>query len=271
MNGVRPSDWLWKEGGGYYTQSEEELIKQPLLPDMRWLRDRRLIGVFKRYGNLAAGSAVLEVGCGRSPWLPYLARHERCVAAGVDIEPVAAQLARANLSGAGAKGDILCRDAFDLKQNEDLIGKFDLVYSLGVIEHFDDAARRLAVLAHYLKPKGRLLTMVPNLQGVNWALQRLADRKLLEMHVIYNAKQLRWVHEAAGFQTIAGGYVGFFDGFLTSAVGVPSGARRRIHQWLCWASNMGCTAWTRLVNGVATPELSWVAPLVFYVGRQTSP
>src|SRR5436309_854954 len=117
MNGVRPSDWLWKEGGGYYTQSEEELIKQPLLPDLRRLRDRRLIEVFKKYGNLAAGSAVLEVGCGRSPWLPYLARHERCVAAGIDIEPVAAQLARANLSGSGAKGDILCRDAFELKQN----------------------------------------------------------------------------------------------------------------------------------------------------------
>src|SRR5438132_11911477 len=104
MNGVRPSDWLWKEGGGYYTQSEEELIKQPLLPDMRWLRDRRLVGVFKRYGNLAAGSAVLEVGCGRSPWLPYLARHERCLAAGVYMEPVAAQLARANLSVAGGEG-----------------------------------------------------------------------------------------------------------------------------------------------------------------------
>ena len=269
MNGVRPSDRLWKEGGGYYTQSEEELIKHPLLPDFRRLRDWRLLGLFKRHANLSAGSAVLEVGCGRSPWLPYLASHERCVAVGIDIEPFAAQLARANLAGSGAKGDILCRDAFDLKQNEDLTGRFDLVYSMGVIEHFDDADRRLAVLARYLRPEGCILTTVPNLQGVNWALQRLADRKLLEMHVIYDAKKLARVHEAAGFHTIAAGYVGFFDGYLTSTAGVPWGARRRIHHWLCWACNMGSAAWVRVINGVATPELSWAAPLVFYVGRHT--
>jgi 2-polyprenyl-6-hydroxyphenyl methylase/3-demethylubiquinone-9 3-methyltransferase len=259
---------LWKEGGGYYGETPEELRKQPILPDLRRLLDRRLLALFERYAKLTVGSRVLEVGCGRSPWLPVLALQLSCSVVGVDIEPFAAELARANLSGAGAKGEILCRDAFDLNENEDLAERFDAVYSRGVLEHFDDPSRRLGVLAKYLRPEGRILTTVPNLRGVNWLLQRLADLERLEMHVIYDSKKLARVHEAAGFETIAAGYVGYYDGYLT-ATGTSTGrVRRGIHGWLCWASSMCCEAWVRVASGVATPELSWIAPHVFYVGRR---
>jgi SAM-dependent methyltransferase len=267
---VRPSDSVWKVGGGYYVETVEELRNQPLLPDPRRLPDRRLLALFEQYANLTVGSRVLEVGCGRSPWLPLLALQMGCSVVGVDIEPFAAELARANLSGAGAKGEVLCRDALDLTQNEDLVGRFDVVYSLGFIEHFDDTIRRLGVLARYLKPGGRILTTVPNLQGVNWLLQRLGDLERLEMHVIYDSKKLTRVHEAAGFETIAAGYMGFYDGYVT-AVGESAGrARRWIHGWLCWATGMCSAAWLRVARGVDTPEFSWIAPHVFYVGRRVS-
>lgn len=71
--------------------------------------------------------------------------------------------------------------------------------------------------------------------------------------MIYNAKRLAWIHEAAKFQTIAAGYVGFIEDYLTSAPSVPGAARRWIHQWLCWMCNMDCTAWARMVNDTATP------------------
>src|SRR5207245_888957 len=99
----------------------------------------------------------------------------------------------------------------------DLLERFDLVFSMGVMEHFDDVVDRLAILAGYLRPGGRILTTVPNLHGVNWTLQRLADRETLEMHVIYDPPRLRLAHEKAGFRTIAAGYLGFFDGYLSSA------------------------------------------------------
>lgn len=268
--GVRPSEGLWKEGAGYYTQKTEELRKQPLLPDLRRLRDRRLLGMFERHANVTAESHVLEIGCGRSAWLPYLGQRMRCPVVGIDIEPFAAELARANLDGAGVKGEVLCRNAFDLKANEDLLERFDLVYSMGVIEHFDNAAERLADLAKYLRHEGRILTTVPNMHAVNWALQRLGDRATFEMHVIYNARKLVQIHEAAGFETIAAGYVGFFDGYLTSSAGAQGRLRRRIHRWLCWALNMGAEAWVRLSNGTATPEMGWTAPYVFYVGKRVS-
>jgi 2-polyprenyl-6-hydroxyphenyl methylase/3-demethylubiquinone-9 3-methyltransferase len=193
-----------------------------------------------------------------------------CSVVGVDIEPFAAELARTNLAGAGGKGAVLCRDAFDLNENEDLVERFDLVYSMGVIEHYDDPIRRLGVLARYLRPGGRILTTVPNLRAVNWLLQRLADLERLEMHVIYDSKKLARVHEAAGVETIAAGFVGFYDGYLTAAGRSTGRVRRWIHGWLCWASSMCCEAWVHAAGGVATPELSWFAPHVFYVGRRVS-
>jgi 2-polyprenyl-3-methyl-5-hydroxy-6-metoxy-1,4-benzoquinol methylase len=267
---VRPSEGLWKEGSGYYTQKVQELRKQPLLPDMRRLRDRRLFEIFDRHANVTAESHVLEIGCGRSAWLPYLGRRMKCAVVGIDIEPYAAELARANLEGAGVQGQILCRDAFDLKANEDLRERFDVAYSMGVMEHFDDAAERLATLAEYLKHDGHILTIVPNMQALNGALQRLGDHATFEMHVVHSTQSLVQVHEAAGFETAAAGYVGFFDGYVTSAAGAPGWLRRRIHGQLCWTLNICAEAWVRLSHGSATPEMSWTAPYVFYVGKHVS-
>ena len=266
--GVRPSGSLWREGGPYYSDTPEQLRKQPVLPHPGRLLDQRLMGLFRRYGNLTVGSRVLEVGCGRSVWLPYLETEMGCSVAGVDLEPFALELASANLAGAGAKGDFFCRDAFDVTENGDLVERFDLVYSMGVIEHYDDPISKLAVLAKYLKLDGRILTTVPNLRGVNWALQRLADLERLQMHVIYDSKSLVEIHEAAGLETIAAGYVGFYDGYLSAPGGTTGQIRRRFHRWLCWASSICCTAWVRAGRGIAAPELSWVSPFVFYVGRR---
>ena len=248
---VRPSDPLWKQGGGYYTDEAAQLRQRPVLPDVSRLRDRRLMHVFEGHGRVAAGSRVLEIGCGRSPWLPLLARRTRATVFGIDIDPFAAELARANLEGAGASGEILCRDAFDGEQNRDLVGQFDLVYSMGVLEHFSDAAARVAALARYVKPGGRLLTTVPNMQGLNWWLQRVGGLDRLEMHVVYDWAKLARAHEEAGLETVATGYVGFFDGHVTAA-GQAGRIARDIHRWACRASSLCGEAWIRAPTSAAT-------------------
>jgi len=264
---VGPSEWLWKEGGGYYTDRSDDLVLRPVLPDMRRVRDWRLFQVFELHGGLVPGSRVLELGCGRSPWLPFLARHVGCRVTGIDIEPHAAELARANLRGAGASGEIVCGDAFKPRDHDGLLERFDLVYSMGVMEHYADVVERLSVLAAYLRPGGRIVTTVPNLQGVNWLMQRLGDLRTLRAHVVYDTQALVEVHEAAGYRTMASGYVGFFDGHVTSAAGTTSDFRRGLHRCVCRALGRCSKAWMRLTGGRATPELSWAAPHVFFAGR----
>lgn len=268
---LRPSDWLWKKETGYYHGSAAQLVLQPVLPDIARLRDRRIFELFLSHGGLSAGARVLEVGCGRSAWLPFLALRLGCRVAGIDIEPHAAELARANLAGAGARGEIVCGDAFALTAPPDLSQKFDLVYSMGVLEHYADAAARIAILADYLRPGGRILTTVPNLQGVNWLLQRLADRRTLQAHVVYDRTALARVHEAAGFTTQASGYAGFFDAHLASAAGATSRLRRSLHRHACRAFGLGAETWLRLLRGRGTPEWRFIAPHVFYAGRRAAP
>jgi len=40
---VRPSDPLWKQGGGYYTDEAAKLRERPVLPDVSRLRERRVL------------------------------------------------------------------------------------------------------------------------------------------------------------------------------------------------------------------------------------
>lgn len=264
---VGPSEWLWKPGAGYYTEETRTLRERPILPDEGRLRDRRILALFAAHGALRPGARVLEIGCGRSPWLPALARRFGCAVTGIDIEPHAADLARANLAGAGAAGEVICRDAFECPAGDPLRGRFDLVYSMGVLEHFDDVVARIAVLCAYLAPGGRLLTTVPNLQGLNWVMQRLADRRTLEAHVVYDTAGLARVHREAGLRILASGYAGFLDAHLSSAAGAASPVRRRLHRLLCRALGMCGEAWLRLAGGRGTPDTRGFAPHVFCVGQ----
>lgn len=265
---LRASDVLWKEGGGYYSETEDQLRQSPILPNPKRLCDQRVIQLFETYVPRAGNSEILEVGCGRSPWLAYLAQRKIGSIVGIDIEPLAAQLARGNLAGAKATGEVLCRDAFDSGENKDLFGRFDFLYSWGVMEHFDDPARRATILANYLRVGGRILTLVPNLQGLNSLLQRFADRERYEMHVIYNRDKLAAVHEAAGFKTTAAGYVGFCDGYLSATQPNTPVLRRLIHERLCWILGMSSEAWCRTLGKLLSPEMKWLAPQVFYIGER---
>jgi 2-polyprenyl-3-methyl-5-hydroxy-6-metoxy-1,4-benzoquinol methylase len=268
MDSPGPSEWLWKEGGDYYTDSEAALMANPYLPKPHYLRDLRMMKTLCDEGGAVPGSEVLEIGCGRSPWLAYLAR-EGCRVSGIEIESHAARLARANLVGAKASGEIYCRDAFNLQQNMDLRGKFDLVFSLGVIEHLDAVTEKLRVLASYLKPGGRIVSMVPNLQGVNWFMQRFGSLPVLQAHVVYTTQTLREVHEQAGYETAATKYLGFFDGFLTNSAGERSSIKRQAHHALCRIMGLSAACWSRA--GLPTVEWRWTAPLVIYVGVLRSP
>jgi len=263
---VRPSDSRWKQGAGYYDESPEQIRSSPMLPDPARLRDRRIMEVFDKHGGLAPGRRVLELGCGRSRWLPFLALHRGCDVSGLDNEPFAAELARVNLSGAGASGRIHCGDAFDPEGKRGLVGTFDLIYSMGLLEHFDDVVDRIGVLARYLRPGGRMITTVPNMRGFNWLMQRLGSREILEMHVVYDRRRLVQVHEAAGLQTLAAGYAGFFDGHLSAAGGSRRSARVRLHAGLCRSAGLMAEGWLRAARGALAPEIPWLSPHVYYVG-----
>jgi hypothetical protein len=109
---------------------------------------------------------------------------------------------------------------------------------------------------------------VPNLQGINWLIQRFASLPVLRAHVIYTTETLREVHEEAGYKTVVTKYLGFFDGFLTTSAGVSS-LKRQAHYAMCRFLSLSTAVWTRA--GLPTPEWRWTAPFVVYVGILPAP
>ena len=118
-----------------------EVYERPADPFYRWepkyYEERVLSSLLLQQARRIGAKSILEVGCGNSLFLPYLARTANArVVAGLDYEPKGCELAKRRLEAAGVHGDVHCRDFFEVGPVD--IGEYDLVYSLGVVEHFSD-------------------------------------------------------------------------------------------------------------------------------------
>ena len=175
------------------------------------LLDRMLLSAVREGG----ARSVLEVGCGSSVWLPRLALESGVAVAGLDYSPQGCALARQRLAIEGVAGIVHCGDLFTV--STDVVGEWDLVFSLGVVEHFTDLEGVVRALSRFVKPGGRLLTEVPHMwmQGGVWSIHGLLSwlwqPRLLAKHHVTTRRQLERACVAAGLEVIGGGYLGTFS------------------------------------------------------------
>jgi 2-polyprenyl-3-methyl-5-hydroxy-6-metoxy-1,4-benzoquinol methylase len=129
--------------------------------------------------HLRPGIRVLEIGCAPGKYLAWAASITGTEAAGLDYSKPGVDLSRWLFKALELRGDIREEDVF---QSSFPPASFDLVYSLGVIEHFDDPRPLVKMHVDFLKPNGTALIAVPNYGGVYGKLQQWADASLLGMH-----------------------------------------------------------------------------------------
>ncbi|GAB1488545.1 class I SAM-dependent methyltransferase [Opitutaceae bacterium] len=99
-------------------------------------------------------SALLDAGCGTGGFLRRLMRlRPETVAMGIDLSPIACQLARERCQASIMEGSVTALP-FDDHQ-------FDAVTSLDVIYHLDDHMKALAEYFRVLRPGGRAVINVP--------------------------------------------------------------------------------------------------------------
>lgn len=147
---------------------------------------------------------ILEIGCARSVWLPYLAREFGFRVYGLDYSELGCEQARQVLARAGVSGEITQVDFF--APPEDMIGAFDVVISFGVAEHFVNTAECIAAFARFLKPGGLLITMIPNMVGWVGVFQKLLNPPVFAIHVLLDSTQLERAHELAGLRVLHSEY-----------------------------------------------------------------
>jgi SAM-dependent methyltransferase len=182
-------------------------------------------------GRETAGRLLLEVGAGHSRWLPYFAREFGFAVSGIDYSPVGCAQGEAILRQAGVSGRVLLADFF--APPAEMLGAYDVVVSIGLVEHFDNTAACVASLARFLRPGGLLITVIPNLAGAVGWIQRRVCRAIYDVHVPLDREELRDAHEAAGLSVVRCDY---FQGADLTAVNLA-----------CWSGRWFYPALTRLV------------------------
>lgn len=155
------------------------------------------------------GKSVLEIGAGDSMWLPYLAKkYPGTQFAGVDFSKAGCQRLADRVAAAGAPVTIDIHNEDMFAAESALHGTFDLVLSFGVIEHFTDLSAALLAKRRYLKDRGLMFSLIPNMAGSVGTLAKVLNRQIFEMHNPHDWNSFLEGHRRAGLTVISGGYLG---------------------------------------------------------------
>jgi len=168
-----------------------------------------LVRVFRRYLRNGQGRRLVEMGCGGSKYLPWLAREMQFEVEGIDYTNEGCELARSNLAAAGVDGTIHCVDFLSL--GPEFAARFDVVTSYGVVEHFSDPVSVLRSFAGCLRQGGTMITFVPNMQGLAGQIVKQVDRPLFDTHNLFDAREFEAFHHDAGLSVLHSGYSEWCD------------------------------------------------------------
>lgn len=147
------------------------------------------------------------MGAGGSRVLPYVGRKFGCQVFGSDFSLSGCRLLGANLALQGLPQAVVCEDLFQSSLRRDT---FDLVFSSGLIEHFDDTAAVIAEHLRVVKPGGRLVLIVPNFEGLQGRIWKRMARPLWEKHRVFGPQHLAGVLKELKLQSVEFGYLGSF-------------------------------------------------------------
>ena len=224
-------------------------------------------GAFRRFADKGPEQiSVIELGCGRSVWLPWFAGRFGCTVAGLDYSQTGCRQAEALLARDDISGDIREGDIFSPPQ--DMTDRFDVVTSFGLVEHFTDTANCVSHCAAFAKPGGLIISEIPNMFGLNGAIFKLINRRVYDMHVPMTADMLARAHADAGLEVLDSHYlmsanlnVSFLD----------QNAPRPLQTFV----NGSMYALTRFVwaletVGIKLPVTAFASPYVVVVARKPS-
>lgn len=129
-------------------------------------------------GESLHGKYVLEVGYAPGKILAWCASQGASVT-GIDFAKDGTAAAESLFAAVELPGTHVTADIFS---NHECFGRFDLVYSVGVIEHFEDPSAIIEAHLRCCKPGGKAILLFPNYGGLYGRMQRFFDSENLSIH-----------------------------------------------------------------------------------------
>jgi 2-polyprenyl-3-methyl-5-hydroxy-6-metoxy-1,4-benzoquinol methylase len=185
-------------------------------PDVQWYM--ALAEAFHTY--LPPGNdtlRLLEIGCAPGRWLVWFRQAMHYQVAGCDSSPHGISLTRENVRLNGIEVELYQGDMFSNIVPEQA---FDVVVSIGLIEHFTETEPVIRRHLEFVKPGGYLALNVPNMAGkLNLFLLRMARmQRFLSVHnlEVMNRTFFEKIARTYGLETVFLNYIGGFDpGLIT--------------------------------------------------------
>ena len=173
-----------------------------------------LFDVFcKKYlpgGNLK----IIEIGSAPGENLVTISRKFDYIPYGVEYTESGVEATRELFEANDLEpGNIILADFFDEKFQEKYTGQFDIVMSLGFIEHFTEPKSVVEKHINLLKPGGYLLVAIPNFRGINYLLSSYFCKHTLKAHnlEIMKKRKFRSLFEFANIEVIYSRFYGTFN------------------------------------------------------------
>jgi SAM-dependent methyltransferase len=155
---------------------EHTNLPREMRHDPHTLQINAILDVFDAHLAPDPQRTALEVGGAPGQYLAYLHRRHGYGCAVLDFSGRGSELARRNFELLGIPVEVHHRDLLEPGLD---IGRFDVAYSLGLIEHFTDLTGVVGAHARLVKPGGTLIVGAPNIVGVNqWFMKRLGPDRL---------------------------------------------------------------------------------------------
>ncbi|HEY7960540.1 MAG TPA: class I SAM-dependent methyltransferase [Solirubrobacteraceae bacterium] len=235
----------------------------PCRVDTELAFDRSLARALAAYAAVQPGQSVLEVGCAPAKWLLFYAERFGAAVAGIEYSDKGATLSRENLRAAGVPSEIQRADFFDVPPRP-----YDLVLSIGFIEHFDDIPGTFERHLRFVAPGGRLAIGVPNFRGVNRALQWLAEPEYLALHNIA-AMRPSLYREMAAVHDLELEHIGYLGGLDPAIIRLGRGPALSPRRVLPGAATLAERRWRSLALGERL-EHRWLSSYLLAVYRSAS-
>lgn len=148
-----------------------------------------ILNIFDKYLSNIANKNVLEIGGAPGGFLVYLTKKFKCKAHVLDYSTTGCQKAQENFKLLGLDVKVYQLDLFSSRIALPL---FDVVYSLGVVEHFEDIHLVIKKHLDLLKPGGTLLIEVPNFSGIYAPFMRFFAPDMMSAHNLNAMDTEKW-------------------------------------------------------------------------------
>lgn len=146
-----------------------------------------IIPFISEFVNLEDRLDILEIGCAEAGVLKAFTEiGHQCV--GIELSPSRVELAKQFMAQEMDDGKIrfLAKDIYDIKVDEDLGNKFDIIILKDVIEHIHNQEKFMGELKKFMKPEGIVFFGFPPWMMPFGGHQQISSKKILSVVPYYH-------------------------------------------------------------------------------------